>query len=75
MRCRFCGENLRVINQTLYSSRGEKCTASQTRKHVGLSEEMRCVYCGGECKTINGRLFTKFGKKCPPSPTKAHCLQ
>ncbi len=75
MRCRYCGENLRSINQKLLSGRGEICNGSSDGKHIAVSEDMLCVYCGNSCRSMNGKLFTKYGEKCPASPFGRHCLQ
>ena len=75
MRCRFCGDNLRPLNQKLFSSLGENCLGNPAGKHVGLSDGHTCVYCGDETKSQNGKLITKLGIPCKFSPTGMHCLQ
>ena len=35
MICRFCGDNLKSVNQKLLSSLGERCNGNPSGKHVG----------------------------------------
>lgn len=75
MKCRYCGDTLRSINQKLFSSVGEKCAGNPAEIHIGVTDGVSCVYCGDIAKCQAGKLFTKFGSECRNSPTKKHCLQ
>ena len=61
MICRFCGDELKSVNQKLLSSLGERCQGNPSGKHVGVTDCVCCVYCGDEARPQNGRLITKLG--------------
>lgn len=75
MICRFCGDNLKSVNQKLFSSLGERCNGNPSGKHVGVTDCVCCVYCGDVARHQNGKLITKIGLQCKNSPTGGHCLQ
>ena len=64
MKCRYCADTLRVVNEKLFSSLGERCAASPQGVHVAVTDGERCVYCGNEVRSQNGKPLTK-----------RHCLQ
>ncbi len=47
MKCRYCTENLRVVNEKLLSSYGEKCLGNPAGFHVAISDGVICVYIAG----------------------------
>lgn len=75
MKCRFCGQDIRSSGEKLISSYGAVCKASQTGKHVALSDGSVCVYCGEKPRIIAGKLITSYGERCKASPTGKHALQ
>ena len=75
MLCRFCGQELRSMGQRLRTPYGEKCTASPSGKHVGVSTGSECVYCGEKLKVLGQVLRSQYSDRCPPSPTGKHALQ
>ena len=75
MKCRYCGDNLRSINQKLFSSLGERCLGNPAGVHVCITDGINCVFCGNKTRFQNGKLITEFGYPCKNSTTGLHCLQ
>lgn len=75
MKCRYCGDALRVVNEKLFTATGEKCAGNPAGFHVGVTDGESCVYCGNAASCQGGRLRTRFGLVCKHSPTGMHCLQ
>ena len=75
MKCRYCADNLQVINDKLVSKIGEKCGGNPKGFHVAVSNGDNCVYCGNPVTSKLGKPFTKYGNNCKNSPTGLHCLQ
>ena len=75
MKCRYCAENLRVVNEKLLSSYGEKCLGNLAGFHVAVSDGVICVYCGNSVTPRNFKPHTKYGINCKNAPTGMHCLQ
>lgn len=75
MKCRYCAENLHIVNEKLFSSYGEKCLGNPAGFHMALSDGSICVYCGNLVKSKNYKPYTKYGTSCKNSPTGMHCLQ
>ena len=75
MKCRYCAETLRSMNEKLMSPFGEKCLGNPQGFHVAVSDGTICVYCGNPVKSQNYKPHTKYGINCKNSPTGMHCLQ
>jgi len=75
MKCRYCGMDVKSQGGYLTSERGLQCLASESKKHVSLTDGIHCVYCGRETFTQGGYLSTSIGRKCTASPTGNHVLQ
>lgn len=75
MKCRFCGQELRSVNDTLFAPNGTKCAGNGNKNHVAISSGKICVYCGHETRIVAQKLCTKYGFKCKYSPTGGHTLQ
>ena len=75
MRCRYCADTLRVVNEKLFSTIGEKCGDNPKGFHAAVSDGSVCVYCGNPVTCRNGKPYTKYGTACKNSPTAMHCLQ
>ncbi len=75
MKCKYCGQELRSLGQSLRSIYGNRCKANSNGSHVALCDGTHCVYCGEETRTMGQILRTKYGDRCPASPTKKHLLQ
>ena len=75
MKCRYCAENLRVVNEKLLSSYGEKCLGNPAGFHVAVSDGVICVYCGNSVTPRNFKPHTKYGINCKNAPTGMQCLQ
>lgn len=75
MKCRYCGDTLRVVNEKLFTATGEKCAGNPAGFHVGVTDGECCVYCGNATSCQSGKLRTRFGVSCKRSPTGMHCLQ
>ena len=74
MKCRYCADTLRVVNEKLFSSIGEKCSANPKDFHVAVTDGEICVYCGNAVTSKNGKPWIKYGTACKNSPTGFHCL-
>ena len=55
MKCRYCGDNLRSINQKLFSSLGERCLGNPAGVHVCITDGINCVFCGNKTRFQNGK--------------------
>lgn len=75
MKCRFCGQDLRPVNDVLYAPNGKQCAGNGGKNHVAISDGKNCVYCGRATRIVANRLSTMFGFKCSTSPTGGHALQ
>ena len=75
MKCRYCGDTLRTINQKLFSTTGVQCLGTPAGIHVGVTDGECCVYCGDKTHCQNRKLITHLGDSCRNSPTRMHCLQ
>ena len=75
MKCRYCGDNIRSVNQKLFSSTGERCLGNPDGIHIGITDGASCVYCGDKAHFQSGKLITRLGFSCRNSPTEMHCLQ
>lgn len=75
MKCRYCGQDLYCVNDTLASVNGFRCAGNGNGFHVGITDGTNCIYCGRPVRIVSYRLSTTFGFKCSHSPTGGHSLQ
>lgn len=64
MKCRYCGQEVRVLANGLNSNYGQQCKTSLTGKHAALTDGVHCVYCGRETRIASSGLMTDYG---PPN--------
>ncbi|MGP1454296.1 MAG: hypothetical protein ACTTJ7_00820 [Treponema sp.] len=75
MQCRYCGRDIKPLGSNVATSYGLQCSASPTKKHVGVSDGTHCVYCGRQTRTLGSGLITEYGQRCSASPSGTHALQ